>query len=416
MATHTKPLTFTEIKAAKPKTKKYRLFDGGGLYIEITPSASKLWRFKYRFEGKEKLLSFGKFPDLSLQDARLKREETRKKIANGFDPSEEKKQEKIKREAKKADEERKAFTFDELSKKYFKHRISREDAPSEKYMDKLQKRVEKHCYPIIKEKPIDEITRQDVEKIIERLKDAEFYEVARRVLQITKAILDHGVMKYDLSSNVAAILKPREEIGKKTVRHFPIITDKEELKGLLIAIDGYTGDYSTKQALRVMPYLAFRPGNIRALEWSEINLENRVVTIPGSKMKSKREYRSPIPKQVLKILEETKTYSGGGRYVFPSYIHKDRPLSENTLNLGLRRLGYTRDQLVSHSFRRIFSTIAHSNLKDHGNSSLAIESQLAHRDLNEIRDTYNESDFYEERIGLMQWWSDFLDDVKKAKK
>lgn len=411
MAKLIKPLKSTILDTAKPKVKKYRLYDGGGLYLEVSPGGSKLWRFKYRFEGKEKLLSFGK---ITLQDARLKREESKRKIANGIDPSEEKKKEKRRIAEAKAANERKAFTFSDLSEKYFKHRMSREDAPSEKYMDKLKKRVEKHCFPILKEKSIDEITRQDIEEIIELLKNASLYEVARRVLQITKAILDHGVMKYDLSSNVAAILKPKEEIGKKTVRHFPIITDKEELKGLLIAMDGYTGDYSTKQALRVMPYLAFRPGNIRALEWSEVNLKKRIITIPGAKMKSKRDYRSPIPEQVAKILEETKAYSGGGQYVFPSYIHKDRPLSENTLNLGLRRLGYTRDQLVSHSFRRIFSTIAHGKLKEHKSQSIVIETQLAHRDLNEIRDTYNESDFYEDRVGLMQWYADYLDEIKKG--
>ncbi len=409
MSRVTKPLTDKEIKSAKPKTKTIKLFDGGGLFLSITPKGKKLWRLKYRLAGKEKLISLGGYPAISLLDARKQRALLKEKITLGIDPSLERKQ---KKEINKEKEIEAKYTFELLTNEYFKHIAGLENPLNEKYRKKQKNRVVKHCYPTLKFKPINEITEEDTLFILETLKKDGFFEVARRVLLLVKAILRYGVRRKLLKYNTASDISAKDELGKRSKNHYPIITDPKELKKLLIAIDEYKGAYSVKQALKIMPYVAFRPGNIRFLEWDEVNLEKKLITISAFKMKMNKELVSPISKTVLKILEETRFFSGDSKYVFPSPIHKNRPLSENTLNLALRRMEYTKEQLVSHSFRRIFSTIMHDNMRKHGFSSLAIEAQLAHKDTNESRDAYNDSNLLEERKEMMEWWADWLDSVK----
>ena len=409
MARITTPLTATQVRNAIHKEKIYKLFDGGGLYLEIPPSQSKRWRLKYRYQGKEKLLSIGTYPNTSLAEARKERELLKEKLKNGIDPSAERKNEK---EKQKTENIRVIHTFEYLTELYYKHIETLEGSPSSKYLDKQYRRATKHCYTYLKTVPVAEITEDDIIQIIDILKEKNYHEVARRVLLLIKAILKFGVKRKVLEYSVAADISAKEEIGSRADNHFPIITDKNRLGELLVAINNYSGEYSTKQALKLIPYLAFRPSNIRFLEWGEVDFENRTIKISSEKMKMKRDYVSPMSSTIINILTETKRYSGNGKYVFPSSVKKDRPLSENTLNVGLRRLGYTKKQLVSHSFRGIFSTIAHDNMQEHGCSSLAIEAQLAHKDINQIRDTYNSSTLLVERMKLMQWWSDFLDEQK----
>ncbi len=412
MARQTIPLTDKEIKAAKPREKTYRLFDGGGLHLEVSPKGQKWWRLKYRFDGKEKRISLGVYPHISLSGARIQREQLKEQIARGIDPSQERKDQKdaaIKTEAKNK------HTFEYLTDEYFKHIAGVENPLSKNYREKQRRRVEKYCYPTLKLKPAEEIVRADVKAILEAIKSDGYFEVGRRVFLLIRAILSYGVREEVLKYNVAADFNVKEEFGERSQNHFPVMTEPEELKGLLLALDGYSGDYSTRQALRIMPYLAFRPANIRFLEWGEVDLKKKTITIPASKMKMKEDFVSPIPSTVMRILKETRAYSGDGKYIFPSSIHKDRALSENTLNVGLRRLGYTREQLVSHSFRRIFSTMAHEKMKEHGYSSQAIEAQLAHKDKNHIRDVYNASNHMEERVPLMEWWDSYLIRIKEVK-
>ncbi len=412
MARKTTPLTDKEIKAVKPKEKTYRLFDGGGLHLEISPKGQKWWRLKYRFDGKEKRISLGVYPHTSLQEARKQRELLKEQIAKGVDPAKTRKEEKADLQAKEAKDK---HTFEYLTDAYFTHIAGLENPLSENYREKQKKRVEKHCYPTLKNKPINDITEEDLEEIFEALKQKGYHEVGRRIFLLLRAILKYGVKRRLLKYSVAEGFSAKDEFGERSHKHFPIITDKKELKALLTALDSYGGDFSTKQALRVMPYLAFRPANIRFLEWDEVDIDEGIITILGSKMKMSRDFISPIPPTVMKILEETRLYSGDGKYVFPSPIHRDRPLSENTLNVALRRLGYTREQLVSHSFRRIFSTLAHENMKEHKVSSLAIELQLAHKDKNQIREIYNESDLIDNRMDLMKWWDGYLTGLREGK-
>ena len=214
---------------------------------------------------------------------------------------------------------------------------------------------------------------------------------------------------------MASGIKAENEIGKSEVVHFPVITEDKPLELLLKVLDDYPGAFVTKQALRVMPYVALRPYNIRFAEWSEIDLEKKIWTIAAEKMKMKEAFQLPLPDTVIKIFEETHQVTGDGKFVFPSSVHKERQMSENTLNMALRRLGYEKGEIVSHSFRGIMSTIAHSKMSEHGFDSLVIEKALAHADPNEVRASYAHSDLFEERVKLMKWWSGHLDTLKASK-
>jgi integrase len=410
MAKIVKPLTDAKVKAAKPKNdggvlKVNKLFDGGGLYLEVPVKGNKRWRIKYRFGGKEGRLSLGVYPHVSLSNAREKREEVKSMVAQGIDPAQARREEKA---ARQAEDQRDRTTFEYLADAYFDHKATLADAPNETTLNKARRRIAKHAYPTLRNVPAEEITEADVLEIVHTLTRQGYHEIARRVLQMVKAILAFGKRRGFVASNVAADINPKEEIGKITTTNFPIISEPKPLGELLRVIDGYTGNYSTLMALKLMPYVAFRPANIRYLEWSEIDLETATISIPGEKMKMKRAFTTPTSRQAAGLLRQMQRFSGAGRYVFPSATHKDRPLSENTLNSALRRLGYERDQLVSHSFRGIFSTFAHNHGKDH----LAIELQLAHKDIDQVSSAYNRAEMMEIRRELMQWWADFLDEVK----
>jgi len=409
MARMVKPLTDKEIKASKPKEKEYKLFDGGGLYLSITSKGKKWWRLKYSFERKEKRISLGVYPLVTLQEARKKREELKYQISQGINPSAERKEEK---EAIQEAKTKIQYTFSYLSDAYFEHILTLANPVSENHHKKQKGRIANHCSPYIGDILIAELTKNDVLNVIGRIKSQGTHETARRVLSLIKSILDYGIDRELLDYSVAGSIKPSKEIGKKVEKHYPIITDEKSLKILLLALDDYSGDYTTKQALRIMPYVALRAGNIRFAEWDEIDFEKRLWKIPAEKMKMNTEHIVPLTDSVLEILKETKKFSAYGKYVFPSIIHKDRPMSENTLNVALRRLGYTKEEMVSHSFRGIFSTILHENIGEHGFDPLIIEMQLAHKEQNQVKAAYNHAKYLEDRVKLMEWWSDYLNKIK----
>ena len=405
MARQTKPLTDKEIKAAKPREKEYKIFDGGGLYLSVTPKNKKWWRLKYTFDGKEKRISLGVYPKTSLQEARKKREELKHKISQGINPAEE-------RQAKKEVDEKEAlvnkYTFAYLANEYFDHILTLENPISDNHRKKQIARIANHCLPYIGDIPSTQLDRNNILEIIKHIKLNGTHETARRVLSLVKSILDYGVDREMLEYNVASSISPSKEIGKKVEKHYPIITDPKALKTLLLALEEYPGDFSTRQALRLMPHVALRAGNIRFAEWSEIDFEKKLWTISAEKMKTKQEHIVPLTAASINILKETQAYSGKGRYVFPSMLYKDRPMSENTLNVALRRLGYTKEEMVSHSFRGIFSTILHEKISEHGFNSLVIEMQLAHKEPNQVKAAYNHAQYLDDRIKLMEWWSNYL--------
>ncbi len=404
----TTPLTDIEIKKAKAQNKVYKLYDGGGLYIEITTKGQKWWRLKYRFEGKERRIALGVYPEVSLLDAREKRQELKKKISEGIDPAEERKQVKQEVETNIAIIEN---TFKKVSEEYFEQ-IKKTKNLKERYYSQQIGKMDNHVYPYLGDKSIVDITKADVRAVISILVDKGNKETALRVLLLLKNIFDFAEDREYVEFNVAARIKASNEIGENKVIHFPVIIKDRPLKKLLLAIDSYSGAFITKQALRIMPYVALRPYNIRFAEWDEIDLEKKVWTIEAEKMKMDDEFRLPLPDTVIDILKETKKVTGDEKFIFPSSVHKDHPMSENTLNMALRRLGYQKGEIVSHSFRGIMSTIAHSKMSEHGFDSLVIEKALSHADSNKVRGSYAHSDLFEERVKLMKWWADYLDEVK----
>lgn len=410
MARTVKPLTATEIKNAKPKDKKYKLSDGGGLYLLIMPNGSKLWRFKYRLGGKDKEYAIGTYPLYSLQDARTEHEKLKRKVViDGIDIQQERKD-------KKKEEQRlerlKENTFYQVSQKWYK---SYTGQVSENYHERLGRALQNYLYPTLEHIPIDEITRIDIINILVDLKDKDLQETAKRTAMLLNKIYRYAVTFELTPHNIMADIELVDIIGKRKKKHYPTFTKAKDIKGLLLAIDEYTGDYFTKKALQVLPYVFVRSYNIRHMEWSEINMKERTWTIPAHKMKTKTEFILPLPHQVIELLQEVEENSTSSIYVFPSPIHKDRPLSDNTLITAIRRMGYTKEEFVPHSFRSMFSTIAYEKANDpngHGYTGEVIEACLAHKEQNLIKAAYNRSSYREAMRGLIEWYADYLDKVK----
>ena len=402
-------MTATEIKAAKPKERAYKLFDGGGLYLLIAKSGGKLWYLKYRFNDKEKKIALGAYPMVSLGEARKKREEYKKMIVNGLDPSEERKAQK---EQIKQTEVKKENTFRVISQKWLE---SYRDQVSENYHTRLGRALENYIYPTIEEKPIDEVTRLEIIAILEDLKARGLHETARRTAMLLNKVFKYAVTHEYTPHNIIADIETKEIIGKKIKRHYPTFTKPQEIRGLLLAIDDYSGDYFTKMALKVLPYVFVRSYNIRHMEWNEIDFGSQEWIIPAEKMKTKEVFTLPLPHQAITLLEEIKENSISTKYVFPGFRSDGKPLSDNTLISALRRMGYTKEEYVPHSFRAMFSTIAYeyANRKDgHGYTGEVIEACLAHKEPNKIKEAYNRSNYKEPMRGLMQWYADWLDEVK----
>lgn len=407
------PLTDTEIRNTKPKEKEYTLPDGNGLQLNIKPDGRKVWEIRYTVEGKAKKTTGGTYPAVSLKDARAKRDELKAKALNGIDPVEAKRLnksiEQMKQKEAIAEEVARNNTFEKVAREFLS-RIEGEHDPSY-YRLKLS-RLENHIFAYIGNVPIDQVTRMMLVECMDRLRQADKLETARRVLNIVAQVFKYAVTREYTSHNIVADIDQRYVIGKKEVQHHPTITDPKEIGKLLRAIDGYSGEYSVLCALRIMPYLALRPGNIAAMEWNEVDLDNHTLTIPAAKMKMKRDFIVPLTAQVVEVLSELQKITGGGRYCFSTSQYKSRPLSDNTLRSGLIRLGYTNDQIVPHGFRAMFSTITNEKVNEHGLSSDVIEKCLAHEEKSKVRGAYNRAEYWDQRIALMQWWAGYLDDMR----
>ncbi len=411
------PLTDIKIKQAKAKDKPYKLSDGKGLYILITDKGFKWWRLNYLFEKKQMTLSLGTYPTVTLTYARKEALRLKELIKQGINPLQQRKEAK---EAIKEQEAKKENTFYKISQMWLK---SYESQVSENYHKKLSKALENYLYtsldtkaPLIKEKPIDEVTRKDIIAILEQLKAKGLDETARRTSQMIQQIFKYAVTHEYTPHNIMADIDKRVILGKKVENNYPTLTKESDIKNLLIVIDEYKGDYATQMILRVLPYLFVRNSNIRQMEWSELDLEKKEWTIPANKMKTKAAFILPLPHQVVSILKEIKEYALSDKYVFASAIKTNQPISDNALILALRRLGYSKDELVPHSFRSIFSTIAYEKANDkangHGYTSEVIEALLAHKEPNKVKGAYNRATYKEAMRGLIEWYANYLDEVK----
>ncbi len=398
------PLNDTKIKNAKPKSADYTISDGDGLHLLIKSNGSKIWQFRYTKNLKRHLTNLGNYPALGLAEAREKRAVYQKELANGINPLEKKKQEKetIKEEIKNLEN-----TFEAVFNQWLevkKHKIN------DKTLGKLRRTFELYFLPFIGNKPISEIKKQEYIDLILRMRDKGIIYYANK----TKGHLQQ-FLNYMEEANIiesAPRLKLDNALPKPKENNYPHITDLRAYGELLKAIDNYHGDSSTKYALQLAPLVFVRPANIRFMEWSEIDFEKAIWRIPAEKMKMNTPHIVPLSKQAVNILREVQKINGAYQYVFVSPVSTRKPLSENTLNMGLMRIGY-KGIMVSHGFRHSASTILHEHISEHGFHSDVIERQMAHAERNGVKAAYNHAEYMKERTALMQWWADFLDKIKE---
>lgn len=392
------PLTAVQVKNAKPKGKNYRLVDERGLYLEVAKGGGKWWRLRYWFEGKENRLSLGTYPDVSLKVARAKRDEARAMIANGVNPAES-------RKAQKQKEEEQVDTLEVVAREWhtrFKGAWTKGHAAT------IMARLEQNVFPWLGSTPIGEIEPPDILPVLRRIEDRGSLETAHRVRGILGQVFRFAVAAGRTRRDPAADLKDALPPSKE--KHHPSITDPKRIAALLRAIDGYEGHHVTRCALRLASLVFVRPGELRHAEWSEIDLEAAEWRIPAAKMKLRREHIVPLSKQSVAILEELRPLTGAGLYVFPSARSSARPMSNNTLNAALRRMGFTKDEMTAHGFRSMAST----RLNEMGWPPDAIERQLAHVEGNSVRAAYNYAEHLPQRRKMMQAWADYLNGLRSG--
>lgn len=395
-------LTDVAIKNAKSAAKPYKLADGMGMFLLVTPAGGKLWRLKYRIDSREKLLAMGSYPEVSLADARKRREAARELIAAGKDPSREKQRAKV-RSRDQAEN-----TFAAIAEEYCRKRQrdghkawAPATAVRSEYLLSL-------LTPSIGRMPVNDIEPADVLAAIRKIEKKGNLESARRTLQLASAVFRYAVATARLKSDPTRDL--RGALTAPTVTHYGAITDPKRVGELLRAIDGYEGAGLTQLALKLAPHVFVRPGELRHAEWSDIDLDRALWVIPAEKMKMRKAHHVPLSTQVIDIFREIQKVTGPVGYVFPSMRTRVRPMSENTINAGLRRLGYSSDEMTAHGFRAMASTLLNESGKWHPD---AIERALAHGDSDKVRAAYHRGAHWDERVKMAQWWSDYLDQLRR---
>ncbi len=392
-------LTNTAIRNTKPQSKPVKQVDGEGLYLLVTPAGGKLWRLKYRFAGKEKLLALGAYPAVSLKDARDKRSEARKLLAEGIDPSEHKKATKTMRAGLATN------TFEAVGREWYAKTAT---TLAESTKEKLLRRLEVDVFPVIGHRPIAELTAPDLLAVIRRIEGRGALDIAKRVHnscgRIFRYAVGHGLASRDPSRDIEL----RDILPQTDVKHHASVTDPKQAGDLLRAIEGFTGAFTTRCALRLAPLAFVRPGELRHAEWTEFDFDKAEWRIPAGKMKMKEQHIVPLSVQAIAILREIQSVTGRGRYVFPSERGNSRPMSENTVNAALRRMGYSKDEMTGHGFRSMASTLLHELGLPHA----VIERQLAHGERNKVAAAYNFAEHLPERRKMMQQWADYLDKLK----
>lgn len=388
-------LTDTSIRNAKPGPKPIKLFDERGLFLLVQPSGGKLWRLKYRYLGKEKKLSLGIYPDVSLKVARERRDEARTILANGTDPA------TVKAALKDEAKEAAANTFASIGEEYVA-KMEREEraAVTIKKTQWLLSLLNRD----LGKRPISEITPAELLASLKEVEKQGHLETARRMRSLSGRIFRYAVATSRATADPSALL--RGALVAPTVKHHSAILEPEAVGELLRAIDGYSGQPLTLLALKLTPHVFVRPGELRRAEWQEFDLDKAVWTIPAEKMKMRDPHVVPLSKQSIALLEAAKAISAGQHYVFSSLYPGKRPMSENTINAALRRLGYSGKEMTAHGFRAMASTLLNESGKW---SPDAIERALAHKDANAVRASYHRGAHWQERVEMAQWWSDYLD-------
>ena len=390
------PLTDTAIRNAKPKDKQYKIADERGLYLLVLKSG-KYFRWDYRFMGTRKTMALGVYPDTSLADAREKRDEARKLLAKDVDPSQHKK------EKKAAMKEMLANNFEAIAREWIEKQRQKW---SDGYTYRTTRKLELNIFPWLGKRPIKQITTKELLTVLGKMEKRGVPYSAGRVKAIVGQVFRYAISTDRAENDPSAALKG--SLTPTVTRNRATITNPKKIGGLLRSIDGYDGQIVTICALKLAPLVFVRPGELRHAEWSEIDLDNAEWKLPADKMKMKRPHIVPLSKQAIEILKEIHTVTGYGRYIFPSIRSAARPLSDNTLNAALRRMGYTKAEITAHGFRAMASTILH----EQGWKSDIIERQLAHVERNSVKAAYNHAEHLPERRKMMQQWADYLDSLK----
>lgn len=395
------PLNVKQIEALKPSEKPYKVADSGGLYLEVSPAGGKAWKLKYRYLGKEKKLSLGRYPIVSLKDARDKRDEAKRILDSGKDPGAEKKRSKV------AAMTAMKNTFQNIAEEWAgRHFVNK--APAHKA--RVVARLEKNVYPYIGANPVAEITPSDILRVIQLIEKRGAIETAHRALQNISQVMRYAVATCRLTIDPTPSL--RGALLPVTPSHMPAPTTPNEVAGFLRLIEAFTGGQVVSAALRLLPLVFVRPGTFRKMEWSEVDLEKAEWNIPADKMKMREAHHVPLARQAVTILrDELLPITGAGRHVFPGGRTDARPMSESAINAAYKRLGIdTRTELTGHGWRATARTLLHEEL---GFDPVVIEHQLAHRVPDALGTAYNRTRFLDKRREMMQKWADFLDRLKK---
>lgn len=401
------PLTDIAIRNAKPADKPRKLFDEKGLFLLLTPKGEKWWRFKYRFDGKEKLLSFGVYPAVGLKDAREKRDKAREALAKGIDPGEQRKAEKAAAGG--------AGSFEAIAREWWEHRHDEwTPAHATRVLDGLAKDV----FPYIGAKPIRAIGAQTMLEVIRRVEERGAVETGHRLRQICDVVFGYAIATGRCDDNPAAAIK----VALKSVtgrQHFARLKDPADIGELLRRIEGYTGTHVVRCALKLMPLTFTRPNELCQAKWENIDMEQALWTVPAevkkqttaNKRNADNTHLVPLSKQAVAILQDLQPLTGAGAFVFPGDRDAKKPLTTAALLNALRRMGYTQGTMTVHGFRGVASTL----LREVGKGCFrheVIEAQLGHRVKNEVEAAYNHAEYLEERAAMMAWWADYLDSLK----
>ena len=393
-------LTDTAVRNAKPDSQKsYKLFDGRGLYLLVTRTGRKGWRFKFRFAGKENSISLGVYPDVSLKSARERSQEARELLAQGIDPSKQRKKDKL--GIGKSDDQN---TFKAVGQEWFGYNKNRW---TEKYQVNVLRMLEQKLYPWIGDLPVAEVTASVLLSALRKTETTGRHESAMRAKQIAGQVLRYASITRQSGRDVTPDLKGQLTTPKP--KHMAAIIEPKKLGRLMLAIDNYEGSPEVCAALRFSLLTFARPGEIRHAEWSEINWNESLWCIDASKMKKERDHIVPLSRQAIKVLQDIHPFTKDYKYIFPNGRTPKRPMSENAVRIALRTMGYKKDEVTPHGFRATARTLLDQEL-DFKNKW--IERQLAHKPKGALGEAYDRAQYLDKRTGMMQAWADYLDKLR----
>ncbi len=393
-------LTNTAVKNAKPSPegKAIKFTDGGGLYLLVNKTG-KYWRYNYRYLKKQKTLALGVYPEITLASAREAHQKARELIAQNIDPAIYKKMQTEKRQIEASN------SFEAIGNEWY---LKFSEQWSKTHKERVLCILKRDVFPYIGKRPVSEVEPPEILHVCNRVVDRGAIYTAHKTKQICGQVFRYAVATGRATRDPTPDLKGA--LPPTVTKHMAAITDPIKVGELMRAIYGYSGHYETCCALKLLPLVFTRPGELRKAEWAEINFEKAVWTIPAGEMKRKREHKIPLSKQVIEILQDIQKLTGKWKYIFPGIRSRKEPMSNNTFNAAFRRMGYSKDEITGHGLR----TTASSLLNEKGYNPDAIEAQLSHVDSNEVRAAYNRAQYWDERVKMMQDWADYLDELRET--